>query len=100
MWSALHNLVLLPWAVTRLSGLSVPPEVNGSFRRDLLQWNFVCIQNQEVVEGLVAKRVSLTALEEVDLGESSLKLAVRHRKGEKKALARQRMFDHSEEFGA
>ena len=47
--------LLLLWAMTRLSSLSVPPEVNGSFRLELLQWNFVCIQNQEVVEGLVAK---------------------------------------------
>ena len=65
-------LILLPWEMTRLSGLSIPPEVNGSLRAKLLQRNFVCTQHQEVAEGLVAKRGSLAALEEVDLGERFL----------------------------
>ena len=55
---------------------------------------------QEVIEDLIAKRGSLAALEEVDLGESSLKLAIFDTGREKRRLARQRMFDHSKEFGA
>ena len=41
MWSTL--LVLLLRTVSRLSILSLPPEVNSSFRWKLLQQNFVCV---------------------------------------------------------
>ena len=62
--------------MARLSSLSVPPEVNSSFRCELLQRNFVCVKNQQVVQGITAKRGSLAALNEVKLREGSLKLAI------------------------
>jgi len=77
-------LVLLLRTASRPSVLVTPPEFNGSFRGEVLQQNFVCIQDEEVVQGIITKSGSLGALEKVNLGESLLKLAIRHRQGEKK----------------
>ncbi len=77
-------LVLFSRAASKPSGLLTPPEVNGSFRGEVFQRVLVCIQDEEVGQGIVTKSGSLGALEEVNLGESSLKLTIRHRQGEKK----------------